>query len=213
MDIGLLHTHVFFCILYIILLIIKFILLVSKRHTQLDKFNQKTKIIHIVLASVMLLTGIVLVVRAPNAFDTWAIVKYIVILLAIGLGIIGVKKLHPGFLGLSILAFVYIWLISKAKCPMLHNTQHQIAEHLQEATQQTPQEQGMLIYQVACVRCHGKAGDAQYRKAPNLKTAILSPEAIQIIVKNGKNTMPEHSYLSDTELNNLSTYVLSLKKE
>ena len=213
MDTGFLHTHVLFCVLYMLLLFVKFILILSKPQSRIAIFNKKTKLLHIILASGMLLTGVALVVRAPDAFSFWAITKYFVILVAIGLGILGSKRLSASFIGASVFAFVYVFFVSKTKCPMFHSTQHQIAEHLQASNPQTAIEKGKIVYQTACLRCHGKTGDAQYRNATNLINSNIPPQTVQIIVKSGKNTMPQHQYLSENDLNAVTEYVLSLRTQ
>ena len=120
MYIGVLHPHVLIVSLYLLQLFIKLVLVSAKKEEALQKFQQKTRIVHIVLASLMLITGILLLVvpkaeNIPSAYtEPYMWVKLVLMIASIPLGVVGLKKRNVTLittsflLMLSIFAFSYI---------------------------------------------------------------------------------------------------------
>lgn len=67
MDIGFKHTHVLIVVLYLLQLLVKVVLVAAGKKEALEKFSNKTKIPHMVLATLMLLTGGYLLFKMPEA--------------------------------------------------------------------------------------------------------------------------------------------------
>jgi hypothetical protein len=98
MDTGILHTH---HLLGVILLVLVGMPVVF------PNLRQKLGRWHMVLDTLLLLTGIYLLVRAPAAFSGVAIGKYLLVLGAIGLAIVGGRKNRKSWQVLAFLMLAY----------------------------------------------------------------------------------------------------------
>jgi cytochrome c6 len=72
---------------------------------------------------------------------------------------------------------------------------------------------GQLVYTKHCKLCHGSKGDLGISGAANLSITLLSQEEIKQVVVNGRKGMPAwKGQLSEQEVQEVSAYVLTLKK-
>jgi cytochrome c553 len=215
MDTGMLHSHLLLVVLYILLFTIKVILLFINQKNLLATFNGKTRKLHIILASLMLLTGLILAYRSPVGLADFSIAKYVLILLGVVLGVISIKKLNKGLALGALLAFVYVFGISKTHSLLLQNQESRVREALQSFPsnlEEQKAERGKAIYQQACLRCHGEKGDAQFRKAFNLAASTSSDNVKAAAIKYGRNAMPKFEYLSDSEIQDVIAYINGFSK-
>lgn len=217
MDTGLLHTHHLVVVLYVLLLAAKVAVVWTKNKNLLFTLNGKTKILRIVLEALMLLTGGALLVKSPVGLELFSIVKYVVLVLAIGAGIIGVKRMNPILATFSLLCFAYIYGIAKTNSPILQSEESQVQAAVSAfpAVANSPADalkRGQAIYTITCLQCHGVDGTAAFRKAKNLATSPLSDAAKASIIKTGVNTMPAFTYLKEGEVQDLVLYINTFKK-
>jgi len=215
MDTGLKHTHTLVVILYGLLLFTKFILVLLKKKNVFEKVTQKTKIPRIVIDSLLLLTGVVLLIKAPAGLSTANLIKYAAVVASIGFTVIGSKRFSVASMSLAVIFFVYAYEVSKTLSPFLQNDEVRIEKMLATGTfsSQTPNlERGHMIFQEACMRCHGTAGDAGFYKAANLQTSTQDDTYKAAIIKNGKGTMPASIYLNNEQVQDVVAYISTLKK-
>ena len=72
---------------------------------------------------------------------------------------------------------------------------------------------GLAIYKVRCIACHGINGDMGAAGAFNLTITKLSEEEKTLVVTNGRNTMPGFkNVLSAAEISAVVAYTENLKK-
>ena len=72
---------------------------------------------------------------------------------------------------------------------------------------------GEAIYLKKCARCHGADGAKGRSGAANLQLSKMENGMISQIIQNGKKPMPAYkSKLTEDEINDLITYVKSLRK-
>jgi mono/diheme cytochrome c family protein len=197
MDTGILHTH---HLLGVILLVLVGMPVVF------PNLRQKLGRWHMVLDTLLLLTGIYLVVRAPAAFSGVAIGKYLLVLGAIGLAIVGGRKNRKSWQVLAFLMLAYGYGLALQRDFLLRGE----ASRVKDIGQGTPSvAAGAALYQELCQRCHGGDGRAGYRKSPSLRPANGDPTYWAAVIKNGKGMMPAHPYLSDAQVASLVLFLQS----
>ncbi|MCS7085781.1 MAG: c-type cytochrome [Bacteroidia bacterium] len=217
MDIGILHTHTLTVVLYLALFAIKAVLILTKQKNLLATVNGKTRVLHIVLATTMLATGLYSIFRAPDGTAAYNVVKITVLAATMGTAIVAVRRFKAAWAVAALAGFVYVFLLSKTRDVFLRSEEVRVKAALQSFEPVSPRPdvalaRGKTIYEIACVRCHGLDGQSGYRKAFNLQTSLLADPAVVATIANGRNTMPAYPYLSKNELEDLAAYVKSLRK-
>lgn len=210
MDIGMLHTHHLLVVLYIILLALKVVLVTAGQKHALTTLNGRTRVTHIVLASLMLATGLYLMFKSPVGLAPHSIVKYVILLAGIALGVVGVKRMSIPLSVLALLAFGYVYGIAKTRSMTLTPEKSRIEAVWEAHAAAPPTARGQAIYEAACIRCHGPAGDAQYRKAANLKGNEKPDPYKRQVIEQGLNTMPGYGYMTDEQLDAVVAYINTL---
>lgn len=196
MEIGILHSHHLLGVL--LLLLVGLPLAMSHWAKRVGK-------IHMVLDSLLLLTGVYLLFKAPAAFSTPYVVKYLLVLGAIGLAIMGNRRQSKW---LSLGAFIllaYAYGLSLQRDFLLRSEEDRIRHF---ATTSVSVEEGQKLYEALCTRCHGPTGQARYQKSPSLHP-IQNPDTNYwaAVIRNGKGVMPAHSYLTDTQVASLIAFL------
>jgi mono/diheme cytochrome c family protein len=74
-------------------------------------------------------------------------------------------------------------------------------------------DQGKIVYNQLCIRCHGDNGDAMIAGAKNLKISTLSSVEISTIIMKGQGGMPAFENLSESQLKAVVQYTESLKQQ
>ncbi len=197
-----LHLHRLTVILYFVLMLVLVIPLLINKRNLFVTFRAKAKWVRMTLEFLMLATGIYLLLKSPAGTSPALMVKYGLIILALLILVLGLRKYNYHFVMAGLLVWVYIYGISETRHALLKSPQKQTA-NLQD---------GEKLYNNLCLRCHGKDGDAGFAKAANLKTSTLSDTEIKAIIKNGKNMMPSFKYLSEKQIEELTKYVKQLRK-
>jgi mono/diheme cytochrome c family protein len=210
MDVGMLHSHHLVVVLYLLLIVAGLGVMILRR-AALEAFNKRARIGHMVLGSLMLLTGGYLAVKSPLGFSGLALVKYVLLLAAIGLAVVGLRRLKAALVAGSIVVLLYVYGISKTDSLMLTP----VADRMEKAWQATAMlpttEKGKVLYTVGCVACHGANGKAGYLKSKDLTASRVDSSYIAALLKNGKGLMPAYGSLSDAQHAALVEYVQSLR--
>ena len=68
-----------------------------------------------------------------------------------------------------------------------------------------------IVYQQACVRCHGERGEGEGMLYPDLSDEVLVEDEVFRIVRKGDFLMPAFPNIPDSTLNKLAEYVVNKK--
>lgn len=205
-----LHSHHLVVVLYL-LLIVGGLGVMLLRRASLDAFNKRARIGHMVLGTLMLLTGGYLAVKSPLGFSGVALVKYVLLLVAIGLAVVGLRRIKAALVAGSIVVLLYVYGISKTDSLTLTPVSARMELAWQATSTVSPKEQGKVLYSVGCVACHGADGKAGYLKSKDLTASRVDSSYIVALLKNGKGLMPAYGSLSDAQHAALVEYVQSLR--
>ncbi|MBC5992720.1 SirB2 family protein [Pontibacter cellulosilyticus] len=237
-TVTVLHTHVLVVILFLILFTYKAILLFLNEHKQLNKAKRYTKALDIVFGTLILVTGGYLL-YLHQGMPGWLIIKIVLVLLAIPLGIVGIKRHNKLFTGLSLLLFFYTYGLAETKSLTISSSgslQNTTTDYnstpvtdatetaeIDSATAGAPEEivasledaqlaNAKAIYTQVCETCHGADGTKGLGGAANLKVSTLSLQDRINVVENGRGLMPGFgSQLSEQEVEALAAYTMTLK--
>jgi len=106
---GLMHPHVLFVSLFLLIYLIKTILLLSDKDELLEKFKKKTRIAEMIISFGFLVTGIILLILIPSALNTYMIIKLVLVFASSGAKDLSVTQLsHAGI----------VEIITNGKTPM-----------------------------------------------------------------------------------------------
>jgi mono/diheme cytochrome c family protein len=152
-----------------------------------------------VLDSFLLLTGLYLLFRAPAAFSLTAVFKYLLVVAATGLAIMGSRKGRKSWNALAFLLLAYAYGMSLQRDFLLQSEEKRV---LQVAGPPSL-EAGIQLYQTLCQRCHGADGRSGYRKSPSLHPAQGDSTYWRAVIQNGKGVMPAHPYLTEPQIQSL----------
>lgn len=200
-----LHLHRTVVILFLFFFMFKSALLFAEKYALLDKIRTKTKWLEMVLGVLILATGIYLLVR-QEIVQTYLIIKFILVLIAIPVGIVGLKKSNKILVIVALLLFIFIYGISQSKSALMKPRTY--AESTQDV-----KVLGKEIYANECARCHGENGNANLYGSKDLSQTILSKEEQIGIITNGKNTMPAFkNKLTEDQVAAVTAYIEELKK-
>src|SRR4051812_6509673 len=207
MDKGFHHLHYTVVILFLAFLAYKTLLLLLDRNEQLDKFREKTKIVDMILGSLILITGGFLLFRLHGGnVESYLIIKIVLVFAAIPLGIIGIKRKKKALAILSVLIFVYVWGIAVKRDANVFAGRKMIQEEVGpdsiiDKNKTMNIDNAKAIYTSQCVRCHGEDGKAGVGGAKDLSISTLSAQEKEIVIINGKGLMPPFgNLLSESEV-------------
>jgi cytochrome c553 len=213
MDTGMLHSHTLVVVLYILVLLVLAFFIISGRQNAFYTIRAKLRIPRIALETLMLGTGVYLMLKAPDGFAVYNLIKYALIIMGIGLAVVAFLKMNKFAIIGSIIVFVYIFMLSKQRNFLLQPETERITSQLATLPPTANLlDKGKIIYTIACTRCHGETGESQFRKAKNLKQSVIPIETAQHIIKVGQNAMPAFAHLNDEQIQAVSTYIQKLKK-
>jgi uncharacterized membrane protein SirB2 len=203
---GFLHLHTTAVILFLILLIVKTILLMANKPA-LAKLRSKTKVLDMILGTLILVTGGYLL--TIYGFLTYLVVKIVVTLIAIPLGIIAFKKESKAMALISILLFVYVYGVAETDSWKMKPDM--IAE---EGLTDKPGsiEDIQALYIKACASCHGEDGKKGLGGAKDLSLSELNKDQSIELIFNGKGLMPAFKkQLTPAQIESLAEYVQNFK--
>lgn len=237
--IALLHTHLLVVVLFLILLSGKVILLLLGRKKALSAVKKNTQILDIIFGVLMLATGGWLLINWNGPFPVYLVVKIILILAAIPLAIIGLRRESKLLSLLALLLFAYVYGIAKTDAVTLRSepvavTNTAILETPEtdaaetgdsaEAVVETTQEEilsamgestltnAKSIYVQVCANCHGEDGRKKLAGATDLSVSSLSQNDRKLIIEKGRGMMPAFGdQLTEQETEALAAYTMTLK--
>jgi cytochrome c5 len=190
----------------------KVFLVVAGNRNALVSLNGRTRVLHIVLASLMLATGVYGMLKSPEGFTPSYLIKYGLVVGVIVLGVVGIKRMHKPMSVLALVLMFYVYGIGKTHDVLLISPERKLKNLSASFTSVMPPEAGKQLYVVGCQRCHGSDGQSGYRKAKNLAASRLSDDNLVYIIRNGQKAMPAFDYLSTDQTQALVTYVKTLRK-
>lgn len=234
------HTHVLVVVLFLILFIIKAFLLFTNKHQALEKIKKSTKVLDMIFGTLIVLTGGYLLFSYNGPTPTWLIVKIVLVLAAIPLAIVGIKKHNKPLVGLALIIFIYVYGVAETKSlnmkkekpvtvenpeatPQEVTTQPADATVVATDTAAGPDIEGTLtgtalanakeIYGKQCATCHGEDGRKGLGNAADLSVSNLAIDQKKAIILNGKGTMPAfQGQISEQEAEQLAAYTSTLGK-
>jgi mono/diheme cytochrome c family protein len=212
MSTGILHTHTLVVVLFLILYTIKVILLLMN-HPSLESLRAKTKVADMILGTLILATGIGLMVVTKNT-EGYILTKLVLVLACIPAGIVAMKKSIKWLAVLVLLVFIYVLAVAYADSVTLSPKKIEIpASTDTSSTENKNIVDGKAVYDATCVTCHGPDGKLQLAGAKDLSITTLSTTEIKDQVLNGKNAMPSYNgKLSEEEIDAVVRYTEGLKK-
>ena len=232
-----LHTHVLVVVLFLLLFTYKVILLLLNKRDTLTKVRNKTKVLEMIFGTLILVTGGWMLFNY-NGVPGWLITKVVLVLVAIPLGIVGLKRENKGLAIAALLIFVYVYGVAETDSLTMkqeeagnaavidtpetdaaetgdstlstsESTHHEIVASLNETALTNAQK----IYVQQCVVCHGEDGTKGMSGAANLAASKLSLNDRKQVITNGRGMMPGFKrQLSEQEIDELAAYTLTLKK-
>jgi cytochrome c553 len=198
---GILHLHLTVVILFLIFLIFKTILLLANKIELLDKVREKTKVVDIVLGTLILVTGGYLLVVVHNGkVESYLLGKIVLMLIGIPLGIVGIKKKNKVLAVLSVFIFLFIYRVGET---------HSLTGNREKITS-TDAEQ---IYIQNCANCHGTDGKLGLNGAKDLGLSTMNTSEKESVIANGKGLMPKFKgLLNEQQIKDLAQYIEGFKK-
>lgn len=196
MEIGILHSHHLLGVLLLVLVGLPLVM---------PTWAKRIGKVHMFLDTLLLLTGIYLLFKAPAAFSAPYVVKYLLVLGAIGLAIAGSRRQNKRLSLGAFLLLVYAYGLSLQRDFLLRSEETRVRSLAVNTVSVTEGEQ---LYRTLCARCHGADGKAHYQKSPSLHP-IQNPDSAYwaAIIRAGKGVMPAHPYLTDVQLASLIAFL------
>ncbi|ARS36750.1 c-type cytochrome [Pontibacter actiniarum] len=218
-TVAFLHTHVLVVILFLLLFAFKTVLLLLNKHETLAKARSRTKMLDIIFGTLILITGGYLLFNY-NGVPSWLIVKVVLVLVAIPLGIVGIKRESKVLAVLAVLIFLYVYGMAETKSltmqkpgpienatitPEGNKTPETDAaetgdaglsesaaahEEIVEAMGEGQLSNAKAIYTQLCETCHGADGTKGLGGAANLQVSNLSLKDRINVIENGRGLMP-----------------------
>ncbi len=228
MEKGFLHLHVTVVVLFMLFFAYKLFLLLSNKKEKLTIFRQKTKVVDMVLGSLILITGAYLLFATSNT-ESYIIVKLLLTFAVIPLGIIGMKKENKVLSILTMVILIYVFSVGKTRSLSLRKEKITVTgltevppstidstvktEHtILDQNTQTALKNGKAIYTQVCSACHGIDGKLGVSGAKDLSISKLSHEEVIKMISEGKGFMQGYKdVLSEQEIASVASYAESLR--
>jgi mono/diheme cytochrome c family protein len=236
-PVAFLHSHILAVVLFLVLFATKTTLLLLNKHKALDKLRSKTKALDIVFGTLTLVTGGYLLLLYNGELPAWLIVKLVLVLLAVPLGILGIKRDSKVLAVVSLLLFLYTYgvaetkslYMSRHKASAVPTTETPAADAVETGDASLSQSQAVqeeivsdmgetqlanakAIYEQVCANCHGPDGAKGLGSAANLTLSELSLNDRIHVIEKGRGLMPGFGgQLTEQETEALAAYTITLK--
>ena len=202
MDIVMRHIHVTAVVLLLFFMLFKTILLLVNNTVLLDKIRNTTKIVDILLGVAAVGTGVYLLTLKLTV-EPYIWVKILTVLVAIPLGIVGLKRHKKPLAVLSVLLLTYAFGVGET---------HSFKFKRDQFTVTNTDQAGREIYQTLCVECHGTDGKKGLYKAPDLTESVLSGAETKARILYGKGIMKGYkNELNDQQVQQVMEYISTLR--
>jgi mono/diheme cytochrome c family protein len=193
--------------LFLLHYVVKGILLLINQQTGLDKYSKITKVPEMILSVLFLASGVYLLIYGSN-LNFLQYIKIACVLTSIPIAVIGFKKKKKFLAVLSIFLLIAAYGLAEV-AKKKQRTQTVDTESIDIDTA----DQGKIVYNQLCSRCHGDNGDGMIAGAKNLKISTLSSDEISTIISKGQGGMPAFENLSESQLKAVVQYTESLKQQ
>lgn len=193
--------------LFLLHYVVKGILLLINQHTGLEKYSKITKVPEMILSVLFLASGVYLLIYGSN-LHFLQYIKIACVLTSIPIAVIGFKKKKKFLAVLSIFLLIAAYGLAEV-AKKKQRTQTVDTESIDIDTA----DQGKIVYNQLCSRCHGDNGDAMIAGAKNLKISTLTSVEISTIIMKGQGGMPAFENLSESQLKAVVQYTESLKQQ
>jgi cytochrome c5 len=206
-----LHTHKLVVLLFLFIYLVKTVfLLIPGKEDILDRISKAVKIPEMIIALLMLISGLYLLLNTGN-ITTLLVIKITMVFLSIPIAVIGFRKRIKPVAALSFLLLLGSYGLAEVHKKRLGIIEREVV--MTEGLALTPLEQASRIYMQNCAACHGADGALGLSGATNLQTSVITrDEAIQIIT-GGKGSMPKYgNQLSPAEVEALVEFTTTLRK-
>ena len=197
--------HKYSAMIFVLIYLIKTILLLTNKNELLADITKKIKVPEMIISFTFLATGIYLAIYYPF-IGTFFYIKMACVFASIPLAIIGFKK------GNKILATLSLVLLFGAY-GIAEMNKNRASKNLVIDTPASEDQLvlGKAVYEKGCQMCHGADGAGAIAGSANLKLTQMTADDQKSIIKNGKNSMPKFSNLTDQQLNAVVAYIGTLK--
>lgn len=193
--------------LFLLQYLVKLILLLAGKKTELANYTKATRIIEMLVSVGFLVTGIWLLIYLPTV-TMLMIVKIICVFASIPIAVIGFKKGNKALASLAVVLILAAYGLAEM------NKTKQGAVKVDTSSATDPIEKGKIVYQNAgCITCHGADGKLGLSGAKDLSITTLTIDEQKGIIKNGKSPMPGYKDLTDDQLTAVAAYVGTLRKQ
>ncbi|WP_162428368.1 SirB2 family protein [Pontibacter pudoricolor] len=232
-----LHTHVLVVILFLLLFTIKTGLLLLNKRDALARLRNKTKVAEMILGTLILVTGGWMLFNY-SGIPGWLITKVVLVLIAIPMGIVGLKRENKVLAVLALLIFLYVYGVAEtdslamqkeapenttvAPTPETHvadttdttpNTSETAPADIVASLNQTALTNAQTIFVQQCATCHGEDGTKGLSGAANLTQSQLNLTGRKQVIAEGRGLMPAFGeQLSEQELEEVAAYTMTFKK-
>ena len=229
-----LGLHLIIVTAFLFFFLFKTVLLITKKTELLDSIRSKTKIIDIVLGVLIIASGVYLMVLTKN-HSMWINMKALMVLVAIPIGIIAMKKSNVVLAIVVNLLLIAAYGIGEAKPWIYKNSISEevisdstnakmdsvimdmpdttVSQEILEQNQVNISTNAGEIYVKFCVNCHGDNGMLGKFGAANLAFSTMGTKQKIDIISNGKGVMaPYKDDLSTEEIEALAVYLTTLKR-
>lgn len=201
MDIGMRHLHVTVVMMLLLFVLFKTILLVANKGELLDRIRAKTKVVDIIIGILVLATGIYLTTLKLNV-EPYLWIKILLVLVAIPLGIIGLKNHKKPLAILSLILIIYVFGVGETQSYKFKRDPVVITDN---------DRPGQEIYQKLCIECHGDDGKKGLFKAPDITVSILKEAEMKERILQGKGIMRGYEHeLNNMQVDALIEYITTL---
>lgn len=230
-PIAFLHTHVLVVVLFLLLFTVKAVLLLLNKRNALAKMRSKTKVLDMIFGTLILLSGGYLLFLYNGGIPTYLIVKIVLVLAAIPLGIIGIKRENKVLTVLALFIFLYVYGVAETNSLSMNKTEaiakaseaepgndrlsetENAQEEIMASLSEAQLENAEAIYNKLCASCHGEDGAKGIAGAANLTESQLSLNGRINVIENGRGLMPGFGdQLTEQEAEALAAYTITLKK-
>jgi len=190
---ALLHSHVLFVTLFILLYIVKTGLMVSGKTEWLIKLTTKGKIPEMVISILFLATGIGLMYMMydkSGEVPEWLYIKLGAVFASIPLAIIGIRKGQKWIMVFGCVLLIYAYGVSETKSTSFSKKIDSTVVANKDAVNYDLLSHGTAIYSAFCRQCHGKDGKMGLSNAKDLTQSTMTAEQQRSIIQSGKGMMP-----------------------
>ena len=211
-----LKAHIIIVSFFLLYFLFKTILLLAGKKELLDTVR-KYKMVDMILGVLILLSGGYLWYATADLFGhrMWLDVKALLVVIAIGLGIVSMKKENKLMAIIVSLILIYVYGVAETKSLTFKQTPTEIVTEEVSPTEEPEvviDQEAKALYEAHCNECHGFDGSLGKFSATNLKTSTMFFTKKVELITNGKGMMKGFgNELTKEEIEKIAGYLIHLK--